>query len=61
MRLPLARWLFFLLLILFAVPQITIYAASDPQSLPIFSRIYDPKRDPIRDGNEALKIALGDN
>ena len=39
-------------------------AASSPpesQSLPIFSRIYDPARDPIQDGNDALKIALENN
>ena len=42
-------------------PQITTYAESTSQALPIFSRIYDPTRDPIRDGNDALKIALENN
>jgi len=36
-------------------------AVTTDKSLPIFSRIYDPKRDPIADGIEALKIASANN
>lgn len=43
------------------IPQDTLYADANSPSLPIFSRIYDPARDPIRDGNDALKIALENN
>jgi len=48
-------------LALFTTPQITVSAATDSQSLPIYSRIYDPTRDPIRDGKAALKIAANKN
>jgi len=41
--------------------QATAYAVAEPESLPIYSRIYDPKRDPIHDGIQALKIALENN
>lgn len=44
-------------LALCVIPYTTIYAEPASQPLPIFSRIYDPKRNPIDDGNEALVIA----
>lgn len=40
--------------------SVTTYAQAD-SSLPLFSTTYDPKRDPIIDGNEALKIARAHN
>jgi len=43
------------------IPQATLYADANPSSLPIFSRIYDPQRDPISDGHKALQIALKNN
>ena len=38
-------------------PHFELNALSASETLPIFSRIYDPKRNPIDDGNEALVIA----
>jgi len=46
---------------LYGTPGITIYAATEAESLPVFSRNYDPKRDPFNDGREALKIAQKHN
>ncbi len=42
-------------------PYTTLYAEPTSQALPVFSRIYDPKRNPIDDGNEALAIAKRTN
>ena len=42
-----------LLLILFATPL----AAALPDSLPEYSRIYDPARDAFQDGHAAIKLA----
>ena len=46
---------------LLSTQQVAASSPSDSQSLPIFSRLYDPKRDPISDGHDALKIALQHN
>ena len=42
-------------------PHSKLNASSTSETLPVFSRIYDPTRDPIQDGNAALKIALQHN
>lgn len=41
--------------------QTLIFAAPDSDSLPVFSRVYDPERNPVSDGIEALKIAKRTN
>jgi len=41
--------------------QSLLLASSDSNQLPLFSRSYDPQRNPINDGNEALKIAKRTN
>lgn len=48
-------------LALCVIPYTNINAESSLLSLPVYSRTYDPKRDPISDGNDALKIALDNN
>jgi len=47
--------------ILFFVFQPFLNAQTFKQSLPVYSRIYDPARDPIKDGQAALKLALATN
>ena len=40
----------------FGTELATKATSTTAQTLPVFSRVYDPKRDPIADGIAALKI-----
>jgi len=48
-------------LILQLLTQATVFATSELHSLPIYSRVYDPARDPIKDGQAAIQLASEQN